>query len=158
MRYSANIKIRLLTGLLAKVVEFFRLESGRGHRLRDGARLPQSHQPDGQNDCNHEHREWHDPRDAIEAGRGRRGQHQCCRTSARSFAGRANRCRRARGRGQFVAHASRIGAADMVAFQQNLIAAADAHQLMAQLVEARVGVGAEEDDSQQRDERELGNT
>ena len=45
------------------------------HRLRNGARPPQAHQPDGQNDGNHEHSEGHDPGDAIEAGGGRRGQH-----------------------------------------------------------------------------------
>jgi hypothetical protein len=46
----------------------------------------------------------------------------------------------------------------MVALQQNLVATAGAHQLMTELVEARVGVGTEEDDSQQGDESELGDS
>ena len=46
----------------------------------------------------------------------------------------------------------------MVALQQNLIATASAHQLMAQLIEAGVGVGTEEQERQQGDESELGDT
>jgi hypothetical protein len=46
---------------------------------------------------------------------------------------------------QFVAHAVGVGAADVVALQQNLVAAADAHHLMADFVEARGRVaGAEQ--------------
>ena len=41
---------------------------------------------------------------------------------------------------EFVAHAVGIGAADVVAFEQNLAAAADAHQLMAELVETSAGI------------------
>ena len=44
----------------------------------------------------------------------------------------------------------------MVAFQQDLIAAAGSHQAMAELVEAGVGVGAQEGDGQQRDQKKLG--
>ena len=126
--------------------------------MRDGARLPQSHQPDGQDDCNHEHGEWHDPRDAIEAGRGRRGQHSVAVLLHEALQDERVVVTARQASGQFVAHAIRVGAADVVALQQNLIAAAGAHQLMAKLVEAGVGVGAEEDDSQQRDECELSNT
>jgi hypothetical protein len=43
----------------------------------------------------------------------------------------------------------------VIAFQQNLIAAAHAHELMAQLVEARVSVGAQKDHGQQYDEDKL---
>jgi len=43
----------------------------------------------------------------------------------------------------------------VIAFQQNLITAAHAHELMAQLVEACVGVGAQEDHRQQRNEDKL---
>ena len=43
----------------------------------------------------------------------------------------------------------------MIAFQQNLIAATHAHELMAQLVEARVGVSAQEHRGQQRDQDKL---
>ena len=57
---------------------------------------------------------------------------------------------------QFIAHALGIGAAHVVAFQQHLIAAAHAHQPMAQLVEARVGVGAQKQHGQHRDQQELG--
>ena len=41
---------------------------------------------------------------------------------------------------QFVAHAVGVGAADVVAFEQDLSAAADAHELMAEFVEASGGV------------------
>ncbi len=56
---------------------------------------------------------------------------------------------------QLVAHAIGVRAADVIALQQHLVAAAHAHQLMAELVEARVGVGAHEQHGQQRDQREL---
>ncbi len=56
---------------------------------------------------------------------------------------------------QFVAHALGVGAADVVALQQNLIATAHAHQPVPELIEARVGIGAEEEHRQQRDQQEL---
>jgi hypothetical protein len=48
---------------------------------------------------------------------------------------------------EFIAHAVGIRAADVVAFQKNLFAAADAHHLVADFVEARGGIaGAEKDE------------
>ena len=41
---------------------------------------------------------------------------------------------------QFVAHAVGVGAADVIAFEKNLVAAADAHHLVAEFVEARGGI------------------
>ena len=58
---------------------------------------------------------------------------------------------------QLVAHAVGVLAADVIALQQNLVAAAHAHQLMAQLVEARVGVGAKEEHGERGEQRELRN-
>src|ERR1039457_4405930 len=43
--------IGLLTGLLAKVVEFSGVEIGRRHRMRDGARLPHPHKQIGRASC-----------------------------------------------------------------------------------------------------------
>jgi hypothetical protein len=46
---------------------------------------------------------------------------------------------------EFIPHARRIGAADVVAFEQNLVATADAHHLVAEAVNAGgVIPGAEE--------------
>jgi hypothetical protein len=45
----------------------------------------------------------------------------------------------------------------MVAFQKNLVAAAHAHHLMAQLVEAGVGVRAQEEHGERGEQRELRN-
>ncbi|MFZ0953869.1 MAG: hypothetical protein WAN17_16480, partial [Candidatus Sulfotelmatobacter sp.] len=45
---------------------------------------------------------------------------------------------------EFVAHAVGSGAADVVAFQKNLFAAADAHHAMADFVEARGGISSAE--------------
>jgi len=51
----------------------------------------------------------------------------------------------AEGGHQFVAHAIGIGAAHVIAFEKNLVAAANAHHLMAKFVEARGGIsGADE--------------
>jgi hypothetical protein len=44
----------------------------------------------------------------------------------------------------------------VIALQQNLIAAAHAHEAVSQFVEAGVAVSAQKDDGQQRDEQELG--
>jgi len=46
---------------------------------------------------------------------------------------------------KLVAHAVGGGAADVVAFQKNLIAAADAHHLMADFVKARGGIAGTEE-------------
>jgi hypothetical protein len=48
---------------------------------------------------------------------------------------------------EFVAHAVGVRAADVVAFQKNLLAAADAHHLVTDFVEAGGRIsGAEEDE------------
>ncbi len=49
-----------------------------------------------------------------------------------------------------------VSAADVIALQQNLIATAHAHQTVAELVEAGIGVGAQKGEGQQRDQQELG--
>ena len=53
-----------------------------------------------------------------------------------SLSPRIDRCH------EFVAHAVGIRAADVVAFQKNLVAAADAHHLMADFIEARGRIAA----------------
>ncbi len=57
--------------------------------------------------------------------------------------------------GEFIAHAVGVGTTDMVALQKDLVAAAHAHELMAELVEARIGVSAEEHHAQHGDEQHL---
>ena len=133
----------------------FRVEVGTRHGLGDGARLPQAHQPHGQDYGERKDRERHDPRDAVEAGGGGRGQHGVAVLLHEALQDQRIAVAAREAGGKLIAHAVRVGAADVIAFQQNLIAAAHAHELMAQLVEARIGVSAQKDHGQQRNEDEL---
>ena len=101
-------------------------------------------------------RERHDPSHAIEAGRRGRGQHGVAVLLHEALQHQGIAVAALDAGNQLVAHALGVGAADMVAFQQNLVAAAHAHQAVSQFVEAGVAVGAEEGDGQQCDEQELG--
>ena len=88
----------------------------------------------------------HDPRGAIEAGRGRRSQYRGPVFLYEGLLDKAVAVSTSDGGHEFVAHAVGIRAADVVAFKQNLSAAADAHQLVAELVETSAGIaGAGED-------------
>ncbi len=95
--------------------------------------------PENQND-------WRDDvGGAVEALHGRGGEHRGAVFLHEALLDQAVAVS-ARDRGhEFVAHAVGIGAADVIAFQKNLVAAADAHHLVADFVEAGGGVsGAEE--------------
>ena len=106
-----------------------------------GAILP------GANDENHDAMtprpkvdEGEDPGGAIEAGGGGRGEHRGAVFLHEGLFDQAVAVAAADGGHQFVAHAVGVGAADVVAFEQNLVAAADAHELVADFVEASGGI------------------
>ena len=82
----------------------------------------------------------HDPRGAIKAsGRGR-GEDRGAVFLHEGLLDEAVAVSAGDGGHEFVAHAVGIGAADVVALEQDLSATADAHQLMAELVEASAGI------------------
>ncbi len=107
--------------------------------------FPGQHDKDGGHQAQHKGQKRHDPRDPVEAGGGRRGQHrgtvflyEVLQRQIVVFAAIETRH-------EFAAHAVGISAADVVALEQDLAAATDAHQLVAQTVEACPFVaGAEE--------------
>ncbi len=89
--------------------------------------------------------EGDDPGGAIEALVGGRGEHGGAVFLHEGLLDQAVAVAAGDGGHQFVAHAVGVGAADVVAFEQNLVAAADAHQLVAEIVEAGSGIaGADE--------------
>ncbi len=125
--------------------------------MRNSSRLPHPHQQYGERERAGKNRERHDPRDTIEARSGGRGQHGVAVLLHEALQDQGIAVAALDAGNQLIAHAFGIGAAYMVALQQNLIAAAHAHQAVAQFVKARVGVGAEKGDGQQRNEQDLGN-
>jgi hypothetical protein len=107
---------------------------------RGRAILPGADDQDDDGESYQQGGERHDPRGAIEAGR-RGGRENggpvllyeglLDKAVAVSTSDRGH---------EFIAHGVGIGAADVVAFKQNLAATADAHQLMAELIEASAGI------------------
>jgi hypothetical protein len=100
------------------------------------AALPGTHDVNGQKNSKNQSRKGHDPSYAIEACR--RG---CCKNSGPVFLHKTLQreivtVASINGGCEFTPHAIGIGASDVVTFQQNLTAAARAHELVAQIVEA----------------------
>jgi len=119
-----------------------------------GAFFPGSNDQDDGGQAEAEGEKWNDPCGAIEAGVGWGCEddgsvflYEALLDQAVAIA--AGDCGH-----QFVAHAVGVGAADVIAFEEDLIAAANAHQLMAEILEARGGIaGADkgEDGEAKRD-------
>ncbi len=84
--------------------------------------------------------EGNDPRGAIEAGSSGSGEDGRPVFLNESLFDQAVAVAAGDSSHQFVAHHVGVGAADMVTFEEDLIAAADAHQLMAELFESRRGI------------------
>ena len=84
--------------------------------------------------------EGYDPCGAVETGGGRRGEHRGSVFLHEGLLYEAVAIAAGDGGHEFVAHAVGIGAADVVAFEQDLAATADAHELMAEFVEASAGI------------------
>ena len=106
-----------------------------GDRRPNGA-LPGTHQ--GHDACHgkRENHKGHDPGHAVEARRRRRGQHRVAVLLNETLQHQAVAVATLDGGHQLVAHAIGVGAADMVALQQHLVAAAHAHQAVAETIEA----------------------
>ena len=72
--------------------------------------------------------EGHDPRGAIEAGAGGSGEDSRAVFLHERLLDQAVAVAAAHGGHEFVAHAVGVGAADVIALEKDLVAAADAHQ------------------------------
>jgi len=119
------------------VFEFGAFEGRRSTwRRRWRTILPSADHENHCDDSNPECHEWKDPGGAIEAGGGGSGEHRGSVFLDESLLYQAVIVAAAEGSHQFVAHAVGSGTADVVTLEQNLVAAADAHQLVADLGEA----------------------
>ena len=94
------------------------------------AQLDDDDQPEDQ------HKIRRDPGDAVESGLGGRGHHGSAIFLDERLQGEIVIVAAIHRGNQFRSHAVGIGASDVIAFQQNLVAAADAHHAMAKIVEA----------------------
>ncbi len=119
---------------------------------------PRQHDEYGGQQPQHQRQKRHDPCHPVETGAGRSGQHRGTVFLHEVLQRQIIVLAAIETRHEFAAHAIRISAAHVVAFQQNLAAAADAHQPVAQTVEARSFVtGAEEGEHGQGEQRRLKN-
>src|SRR5215471_4332484 len=133
--------VGLLFGLLAELIEFGAAHGSDAIGQSGGGPVPPGAHDVDQNAaaCQQSH-EGHDPGGAIES-RGRRSRenrgpiflHESLFNQAITIAS-------ADGGHEFVTHHVGIGAAHVVALEQDLSAGADAHQLMAEFAEARAGI------------------
>src|SRR5207248_11650436 len=105
-------------------------------RFKESPFSPHANDENNQAYANHDYQIRHDPRKPVEAAIGWDGEHGCpviqnepLQHAVVGFS--AINCRH-----QFVAHSRRVTAANVIALEQNLIAAADTHHLMAKAVDA----------------------
>src|SRR5579872_1411304 len=118
-----------------------------------GAIFPGANYKDDQAEADDQQDKGHDPGRAVEAFAGGSGEdgrpvflHEGLFDEAVAIAA-------GDGGHEFVAHAVGVGAADVVAFEKNLVAAADAHELVAEFVEAcgRIAGSHEREDGETED-------
>jgi len=107
---------------------------------RSGAVLPDANDVDDQTEAEDQDGERHDPRSAVKAAGGGSGEDGRSVFLHEGLLDEAVAVAAADGGHEFVAHAVGVGAADVVALEQDLVASADAHELMAEFVEAGGGV------------------
>jgi len=134
--------------LFAEFVEFPTTDwsDAVGQRGR-GTIFPGANDVDHDEDSGDERDERHDPRCAVEAAGCGGGEDRGSVFLDEGLLDEAVAVAAGDGGHEFVAHAVGVGTADVVAFEQDLAASADAHELMAELSEARARVaGAGEDE------------
>src|SRR5215813_2583482 len=124
--------------------------------LRYRAGLPHPHQPHCKRASCEEYRERHDPGNNVEAAVRRSGQHGVAVLLYETLQHQRIAVTTLEASGELVAHAVRIGAADVVTLQQNLVAATHAHELMAEFAKACVSVSAHKAHGHHSNQRELG--
>src|ERR1700683_4762797 len=119
---------------------------------RGGGRIfPRSNHRKDREESEKQRHKRHDPCGAIESRSARRSQHRWSVFLYESWLHQAVPIPAADGGHKFISHAIGIGAADMVTLQQNLVAAANAHELMTDFVEAGRGIaGAGEHEDGER--------
>src|SRR5579872_5439636 len=92
-----------------------------------------------------EDRERSDPCDSVEAASGGGGQHRSSEFLYKRLQHAVVTVVALNRRHELLAHAVRVRTTDMVAFEQYLVAAADAHHAMTKIVEARpISTGPEQ--------------
>ncbi len=142
------------------IAELFEFSPANGTQaVGDGGRgaiLPAADHQYDQHESKGEGDEGNDPRGAIKAGRRRSGQHCWSVFLDEGLFDQAVAVAAADGGHQFVAHAIGTGTADVIAFKKNLVAAADAHHLVAEIGEARGGIaGAGEGEDRESEDAAL---
>ena len=102
-----------------------------------GRFFPRQHDQYGGQQPQHQRQKRHDPCHPIEPGASGSGQNRGTVFLYEVLQRQIVVLSAIQARNKFAAHPVRISAAHVIAFQQNLAAAADAHQPVAQTVEAR---------------------
>src|SRR6266404_8898266 len=160
MRESRQSYLRVLPGLAAKALKFAAADrqdaAGRGQRRPFS---PRQHDEDGAQQAQDQRQKRHDPGHPVKTGAGRGGQNRGAVFLHEVLQGQIVVLAAIQSSHKFVAHAVGVGAAHVVAFQQNLVAATDAHQSVTKTVEASsVVTGAEEGKYAQAEYSRLKNT
>ena len=145
--------------MFAEFIEIGRFDSRCAYGCRNGAVLPCLNYIDECCNAKSEGQGGKDPGGAIEAGRGGSGKHRRAIFLHEGLFDETVAVTPLYGSHEFVAHAVRIGASDMVAFQQEFAAGpANAHEPVSDFLETGGGIsGAGEGDYSYGEERAVKN-
>jgi hypothetical protein len=99
-------------------------------------RSPDAHDYADHNQSERQNKIWHYPGNAIKASLGRRGHYGYAVFLYEALQGEIVIVAAIHGSDEFGAHALRVCAAHVIAFEQDLVATTDAHHFVAKVIEA----------------------